>query len=144
MEINVSFPGGKRVNAAVDGFEIATDQPASGGGNGSAPEPFALFLASIATCAGIYALGFCQARSIPTEGLRVVQRSSKNQDTGRLERVEIDVILPPGFPEKYRTAIQRAAEGCKVKKTIFDPPTFEVRSVVADQDAAPTGTTTHA
>ena len=32
----------------------------SGGGQGSAPTPFATFLASMGTCAGIYVLGFCK------------------------------------------------------------------------------------
>ena len=137
MEINVSFPGGKRVDAVVDGFEIKTDQSKAGGGEASAPEPFALFLASLATCAGIYALGFCQARQLSTEGLRVVQRTTKNPETGRLERVEIEVVLPAGFPEKYRAAIQRAVDGCKVKKTIFDPPAFEVRATAHASDVVP-------
>ena len=57
MEIEVSFPGGKRVDATFGGFTIRTDQPVSAGGQGSAPEPSALFLASLATCAGIYVVG---------------------------------------------------------------------------------------
>jgi ribosomal protein S12 methylthiotransferase accessory factor len=136
MEIEVRFPGGKRVDAEVGGFEIRTDQPVSAGGQESAPDPFTLFLASLATCAGIFALGFCQARNISTEGLRVVQHSTKNAQTGRLEHVAIEVVLPPGFPEHYRPAIMRAVDSCKVKKTLADPPTFEVRSVLAEGDAA--------
>ena len=71
--IEVSFPGGKRVDARVGGFTMATDQPTELGGDGSAPAPFDLFLASIATCAGIYVLGFCQARGLATDGLALVQ-----------------------------------------------------------------------
>jgi len=53
MELVISFPGGKRVDAQVGDFTLRTDQPKDHGGDGSAPEPFALFLASIGTCAGI-------------------------------------------------------------------------------------------
>jgi len=53
----ISFGGGKKVNADYRGFTIQTDQSVNGGGEESAPEPFALFLASIGTCAGIYV--FC-------------------------------------------------------------------------------------
>jgi len=49
----VSFPAGKRADAQFKGFTIQTDQSPRGGGEGSAPEPFDLFLASIATCAGV-------------------------------------------------------------------------------------------
>ena len=45
--MTVSFPGGKRVDAEYGGFTIRTDQPPQGGGEGSAPPPFDLFLASI-------------------------------------------------------------------------------------------------
>ncbi len=69
--IEVSFPGGKKVDASIKGFTIPTDQPISSGGEGSAPSPFDLFLSSIATCAGIYALGFCESKGIDTTGLKL-------------------------------------------------------------------------
>lgn len=133
MDIEVSFPGGKRVNAQVGKFAIETDQPPELGGDGSAPAPYDLFLASIGTCAGIYVLGFCQARGIPTDGLALVQRNDVDPATKLLRAVRLELRLPPGFPEKYRMAILKAAEGCKVKKTIAAAPAFEV--LVSDTDA---------
>ena len=62
--VKVSFPDGKKIDATIGEFTINTDQKKENGGDESAPEPFQLFLASIATCAGIYALNFCQARHI--------------------------------------------------------------------------------
>lgn len=126
MAIEVTFPGGKRVDARVGGFTVRTDQPAESGGEGSAPAPFDLFLASLATCAGIYALGFCQARGLSTDGLSLVQDYDVDPDTKLPTRIRLRLTLPPGFPEKYRPAIQKAVEGCKVKKTIAAAPTFEV------------------
>ncbi|HEY6878943.1 MAG TPA: OsmC family protein [Polyangiales bacterium] len=126
MDIRISFPGGKRVDATVGQHVIATDQPQELGGEDSAPAPFDLFLASIATCAGIYVLGFCQARNLPTEGLGLTQRVEYDADTHLPRHVKLELTLPPGFPEKYRTAIVRAAERCKVKQTIAAQPTFEV------------------
>ena len=69
LQLNVLFPGGKRVDVEVGGFTIPTDQLVTDGGDGSAPPPFFLFLGSIATCAGIYALSFCQRRELSTQGL---------------------------------------------------------------------------
>lgn len=125
-DIEVTFPGGKRVDANLAGRVIRTDQPASLGGEDSAPAPFDLFLASIATCAGIYVLGFCQARNLSTEGLALRQRVDIDPETKLPRRVRIEIDLPHGFPERYRTAITRAAENCKVKKTIAAAPIFEV------------------
>ena len=126
MDIRVSFPGGKRVDADLGGFVVATDQPVSGGGEGAAPAPFDLFLASLATCAGIYALGFCQARGLPTKGLSLVQRHEFDPETHLPSRIVLELTLPDGFPEKYRAAIQRAVENCKVKKTIAASHAFDV------------------
>jgi hypothetical protein len=41
----------------------------------------------------------------------------------------MEVQLPASFPEHYRTAIVRAAEGCKVKKTIAAAPVTEIIAV---------------
>ena len=127
--MTVTFPGGKRVNAAYNGFEIATDQAAGGGGEGAAPEPFDLFLASLATCAGIYVLGFCQKRGIPHDGIRLVQSWQRDEKTRRLVSLAITIEVPPTFPERYHEALVRVANQCAVKKTIENPPAFEVTTV---------------
>lgn len=132
-EMTVSFPGGKRVNASYGGFEIATDQSEKNGGDATAPEPFDIFLASLATCAGIYVLGFCQKRNIPHDGLRLVQSWDRDEKTGRLTTVRISIEVPAGFPEKYHDALVRSASQCAVKKTIEDPPEFVVGTVVGSE-----------
>ncbi len=129
MDIEVTFPGGKRVDARVGEFVVHTDQPVELGGAGSAIAPFELFLASLASCAGIYALGFCQARKLPTEGLKLTQHYELNADTKLPAKVSITLQLPDGFPEMYRGAIVRAVEGCKVKKTVVSQPVFEVAAL---------------
>ena len=136
MELRITFPGGKRVDAELRGRVIATDQPKDSGGGGSAPEPFALFAASIGTCAGLYALSFCQSRGLPTEGL-ALRENLRFDDKHRLLAVELEVELPTGFPEKYREPLIRAAEGCAVKKAIQAVPQFTVRTVPAPTVPAP-------
>ena len=122
--IEVQFPGGKRVDARVGDFLIRTDQSVKGGGEASAPEPFDLFLASLATCAGIFALGFCQSRDLPTGGLglRMVCERDDTRRMIRLVRFQLD--LPQGFPEKYRAGIVRAMELCAVKRHMTEAPEF--------------------
>jgi ribosomal protein S12 methylthiotransferase accessory factor len=129
--MTVSFPGGKKVNALYGGFEILTDQAPDSGGEGSAPEPFDLFLASLATCAGIYVLGFCQKRKIPSDGIRVTQSWETEGEKKRLAKVQLTIEVPADFPDKYHSALARVASQCKVKKTVEDPPEFEVETVVS-------------
>lgn len=126
MEMVIDFPGGARVDAHFGPYAVKTDQPPYGGGSGSAPTPFATFLASIGTCAGIYVLGFCQQRGIPTQGIRIVQSLEANPLNGMVGKVLLDIQLPPEFPEKYKSAVIRAADQCAVKKHFEYPPSFEI------------------
>jgi len=128
-EMTVSFPGGKKVMAHYDGFDIATDQGIDSGGEGTAPEPFDFFLASLATCAGFYVLKFCEARGISTDGISLHQSWVRNEDN-MLVRIDIRIQIPPGFPEKYLKALVRATNACSVKKALQDPPEITTEAVV--------------
>ena len=135
MEIKIAFEGNKRVSASFeDGLKLMTDQPVGDGGDGTTPSPFASFLGSIGTCAGIYVLEFCNARGISTEGISLSQQVEFAMDAAgkrRLAKVGLTINLPPDFPEKYRNAVVKAAELCAVKKAIMDPPQFSVEARVA-------------
>jgi putative redox protein len=128
-EMQIYFPGGKRVYADYAGFTIETDQPARGGGDGSAPAPFDLFLASIGTCAGIYALGFMQQRGIDPAGSKLLMRTHHNPEVGLIDHIDLELITPPGFPDKYRDAIINAMELCAVKKHLARPPAFSINTI---------------
>lgn len=127
MEMIVDFPGGVRVDAHFGPFTVQTDQPPhTGGGAAIAPTPFALFLAALGTCAGFYVLSFCQRRGIATEGVRLVQQTETDADTGMVRIVRLNIELPADFPEQYHAAVIRAAEQCAVKKLLEHPPTFAI------------------
>ena len=126
MDMIIDFPGGSRVDAHFRGHHLPTDQPAGGGGEDSAPMPFELFLASIGTCAGIYILGFCRQRGLPTEGIRIIQHNESNRTTGMIEKIDLEIQVPPSFPKQYHSALIHSAELCKVKKTLENPPQFEI------------------
>ena len=122
MEMTIDFPGNKRVTATYKGFSVETDQPTSEGGDGSAPEPFDLFLSSLGTCAGVYIVYFCESRDIPTEGITMTLRFERNEETHLMEKISMDIQLPPEFPAKYRKAVIRAAQMCTVKRMLTQPP----------------------
>jgi len=124
--MDISFPGGLAVDARFDDFVVRTDQPVTDGGSGSASSPFSLFLASLGTCAGFYALRFCRERGIDTTGMRLRMDWQRDATGHRLDRVALKLTLPPGFPEKYRKAVVKAMDQCAVKRTLLDPPEFVV------------------
>jgi len=122
--MTITFPGGERVDARFEGKTLATEQ------DGSMPSPFELFLASIGTCAGVYVARFFRQRGIATEGLSLRQSMHVNSESRRIDRIELVIDLPPGFPESYRDAVVRAASLCAVKKHLENPPEIVVRADV--------------
>lgn len=133
MEMVISFPGGARVDASFGHYTVKTDQPVKAGGDGSAATPFATFLASVGTCAGIYVLGFCRQRGIPTDGVRILQHVESDPMSGMVSRIALDIQVPPSFPEKYHAALVRAADQCAVKQHFEAPPRIDVATVVTSE-----------
>ena len=125
-KIEVSFSGGMKVDADVEGIIVKTDQAVKNGGEGSAAEPFQLFLVSIATCAGVYALDFCNARQIPPQDMTLTMQCEFDPAAVRCRKISLDLKLPQGFPEKYKKAIIRVMDLCSVKKNILEPPEFYI------------------
>jgi len=125
-DMEITFDGNKKINAAWHGFEIKTDQPKSAGGDGSAPTPFDLFLASLGTCAGIYAVDFMQSRNLSTEGFKIVLSFNFDQESHLVKKVAMKMRLPKDFPPQYRAAILKAAGLCAVKRHLQQPPGFEI------------------
>jgi ribosomal protein S12 methylthiotransferase accessory factor len=136
MEMEITLPGGAHVDAHFGKFTVRTDQPEHAGGEDTAPSPFSLFLASIGACAGYYVSSFCGQRGIPTDGIRIIQRSRANRETGMVQQIDIEIQLPPDFPEKYRASVIKSAELCAVKKHLEAPPMISVFTREAQTIAA--------
>ncbi len=126
MDMVVTFPGGKKVEAQYKGFSVKTDQPKKAGGDGSAPAPFDLFISSIGTCVGIFVLSFLQERDIPYKDTQIILKTELNQETHMIGKISIDINLPKDFPDKYRNAVKSAADLCSVKKHLMNPPLFDI------------------
>lgn len=131
MDISVELNGGKKVTGRFHGFDVVTDQPKDEGGGDSAPSPFELFLASLATCAGFFVQSFCQTRGIPTDGISLLQRSERDEMTHLVSKIHIEVRLPASFPEKYRASVVAAANQCTVKRHLQNPPEMDVIAIIA-------------
>lgn len=124
--MEITLENGKVVVAHTNGHIIRTDQPLDNGGGNTAPAPFDLYLASIGTCAGIYVKSFCDRREIPVNGIRIIQTVEFDREKRVPSIIKLDIQLPADFPEKYREAVINSADLCAVKKSIYNPPGFEI------------------
>ena len=118
----------QKVEVHYRGHFIKTDQPIMAGGDDSAPSPFELFLASIGACAGFYVKSFCNQRGLPHENIKLIQTMQKN-DLNMIGSVDITIIVPADFPEKYKPMLEKAAGACSVKKHIMNAPEFTIQTV---------------
>ena len=128
MKIEVTFEGNKKIGAHINGHHIITDQSIAEGGENSAPTPFELFLASLATCAGIYIKGFCDSRNLPTDNIKLFQHVEFDKTTQMATHINLEIQVPPSFPENYRDTLVLVASKCKVKKHLQNPP--EVKATI--------------
>jgi len=119
-QFNVTFPGNKKVDVAFKNFEIKTDQSVKNGGDETAPEPFAIFLSSLAACAGIYAKSFCDIRKLDTKGMHLGLDVAFKKNQKHMESVTITLFVNQAFPEKYIKPIIKAMEGCAVKNQLSE------------------------
>ncbi len=126
MKIEVSLLDGQQLKASFGEHEIISDQSTKVGGSEEYPEPFDYFLASMPLCAAFFMRKFCQQRDISTDGLKVIQNNENIGDNKYKKNISLSVVLPDGFPDKYRKALLASANTCTVKKVIQEMPEFEI------------------
>jgi len=125
MDIEIKILDGVKLEAKLGNYTVTSDQPKKSGGEGTAPNPFDYFLVSVGLCAGHYINAFCKQREIPTNNIKITEKISRNNEDKVVFSVEVK--LPNDFPEKYKDALLKAAEGCAVKKAIQSQPVFELK-----------------
>ena len=130
MEIKVTLEDGKKVATQIGAHRIVTDQPTKYGGQDSAPAPFDLFLASIATCAGFFVKSYCDNKGIDADGIDLLMTTQVDEKTKQVTGFVTTITVPPSLPEKVHSALQRAVQQCTVKKTIDAQPAFTVETLV--------------
>ena len=127
--MEIYFAGNKKVFADFNGYTVKTDQAQRSGGDGEYPEPFAMFLAALGTCAGIYVKVFCDQRNIPTDKIRLTQEPKFDPIRHMIGEIDLKIHVPADFPEKYEQAMIQTASLCAVKRHLKEDIRFNVQVV---------------
>ena len=125
MDIQIKFARNFQIEADLGAIKIMSDQSKESGGDGTAPNPYQYFVASIGLCVAHYVNAFCKQRNLPTEDIGITESVLVDQSSGKTSFKTV-IKLPASFPEKYREPLLKAAEGCKVKKAIQSAPDFKL------------------
>ena len=126
MKLEVTHKEGFLFNAICGGHEVFTDQHAAEGGTDKAMTPAELFIASLGTCIGVYAVRFCKRHNLPTEGMKVLMDWTVVKDPVRIGSIKAELHYPHSIPETERKGLLRMAEACFVHETILHKPEIVV------------------
>lgn len=132
VRIEVRYEGGLRCEAThgPSGSRLLTDAPADNQGKGEAFSPTDLVATALATCV-VTTMGIVAARhDWDLEGTQVsVDKEMVADPARRIGRLDVVVRVPGTFDEKARRALEAAAHGCPVHKSLGErveaPLTFE-------------------
>lgn len=135
MAISVDWTSGDSFVIDVRAHFLTVDQPYADGGQDLGPTPTELFVASLAACVGFYAERFLRRHDIAPEGLRVDCDFELGERPARVERIDIKLRLPPGFPESRREALMAVVEHCTIHNSLTRPPTVGIELTQASRVA---------
>jgi uncharacterized OsmC-like protein len=122
MKLEVNLQQGFLFKAVCGGHEVFTDQHQAEGGADQAMTPAELFIASLGTCIGVYAVRFCKRHNLPTEGMKVFLDWSNAKDPVRIGSIKAELHYPHNIPETEKKGLLRMAEACFVHETILHKP----------------------
>ncbi|MBI5969290.1 MAG: OsmC family protein [Deltaproteobacteria bacterium] len=122
MKMEVSLQQGFLFKATCASHEVMTDQPEKEGGTDRAMTPAELFIASLGTCIGVYAVRFCKRHNLRTEGLKVSLDWTVVKDPWRIGSIKAEIYYPHNIPETEKKGLLRMAEACFVHETILHKP----------------------
>ena len=125
--MEVSPLGGESYEIAVRGHRIVVDQPASEGGEDTAPTPTELFVGSLASCVAFYAGRYLSRHGYDRTGLTVTADSAMGEGRpARVGAIKITVKVPTDLPEGRHAAFLAVARACTVHNTLHVPPAVEI------------------
>lgn len=117
-------PGPLRCEVAVDGFNIAVDEPESAGGTGAAPQPTDLFLASVASCFTLALVHSAGKRGLVLSSVRVDVVADYAGHRFDAVRIVADVAGPSR--DELGDLIRAAERVCYVTNTLREPVSISV------------------
>ena len=132
-QITAEYVDNVRFEVRTRGHRVLCDQPVHNGGDDDGMAPPEFLLASLAACAGYYALRYLSARGIPAQGLQVGVTAEKALQPARLASFDID-ITAPDLGSEQEAGLLRAVNACLIHNTLMHAPVIRttiVRPVVA-------------
>lgn len=125
MEVEARYLEGFRFEVGSRAHRVICDQPVDYGGTDAGMSPPEFLLASLASCAGYYALQYLITRKLSKQGLAVRVFAEKAAQPARLGSFRIEVTVPD-LEERYQAGILRAVKTCLIHNTLLHAPAIDI------------------
>ncbi len=125
MEVIAQYQGGVKFDVDARGHRIVCDQPVSNGGADEGMTPPEFLLASLASCAGFYAVQYLKARGLPADDLKVRVVAEKALKPARLANFRVEISMRELDPA-HEEGVLRAAKACLIHHTLLGAPQIDV------------------
>jgi uncharacterized OsmC-like protein len=125
MKVEARYLEGFRFEVASRGHRVISDQPIDNGGADMGMTPPELLLASLASCAGYYALQYLITRQLSKQGLTVRVSAEKAAQPARLGSFRIE-IAAPDLEERHQSGVLRAVRTCLIHNTLLHAPAIDI------------------
>lgn len=126
-EMVVEHRGGFEFAVKSRDHELIVDLPPQLKGTDKGLTPPELFVASLASCVGMYVQMYLSGQGLPSDGFKIVAKYEDAEDKpARIGRIGLNIVLPKGLPEEHKRPLMQMAHQCKVHNSICNLPEIEM------------------
>ncbi|MFH1837338.1 MAG: OsmC family protein [Candidatus Omnitrophota bacterium] len=130
MKTVTEYMGKKKFRTIIRGHEVVTDVPEKTGGEDTAPTPVEIFIASLGSCAGVFASWYLETAKINVEKMFIDVDWDYASDPRRVGRADITVRLPGVELAERERGLIAAVKKCTVHNTLENPPEVSIKIAV--------------
>jgi uncharacterized OsmC-like protein len=123
-KMSVKYLEGRSFEASVRNHKFNIDLPLAARGSDTGPTPPELFVASLASCVGMYLVFYCEKAKMDPAGIKIEADYEKTVD--RIEKISVEFSLPSAKSEEEREGALEWAEKCLVHNTILHKPEIKI------------------
>ena len=126
MKSIIEFQGKSKFKVKMREFSLLVDLPEAMGGDNTGPTPAELFVTSLGSCMGVFAVRYLNTAGLSAEGLTITLDSEMSEDHSRIKKIMAFVMAPKAVLGARKKALQIACEKCIVHNTLLNPPEITI------------------
>ena len=124
----VRYVSGKKFIARNRAHTVTIDLPEGFGGKDEGPTPPEIFMDSLASCVGVYVVGYCNRAGLNTEGLTISVDWKKElkEKPYYIKKIDVKIALPNAEVGSRKEELLSIANSCLIHETLERKPQVNI------------------